>query len=215
MATLIPSLVTLRAEFNQLCPDRDKASDGWIGDEAHQGTTSDHNPDARGLVHAIDVDADLKLSDLTMADVVGFLVGRCRAGAERRLRYVIFNRVIYSANNGWQPKAYTGTNPHQKHAHFSGSYDPVLERSTIPWHLEEIPVSLTAADKQWIKDVVVDEVAKVAELVWNHTEPDPAGGPDRRTGGDIRYMDFRARARHQEVLDAIAAAGAPEPPAVP
>ncbi len=57
MAYLVPSLARLRTEFNQLNPGRDKASDGWIGDAEHQANpTSDHNPDERGAVHAIDVD---------------------------------------------------------------------------------------------------------------------------------------------------------------
>ena len=42
---LVPCLVSLRSEFNKLAPGRDKASDGSIGDTAHQQESSDHNPD--------------------------------------------------------------------------------------------------------------------------------------------------------------------------
>lgn len=38
------SLTVLVEQVNALAPDRDKASDGWIGDASHQTTTSDHNP---------------------------------------------------------------------------------------------------------------------------------------------------------------------------
>ena len=59
MATLAAAGVTLRNQINEAFPGRDKASDGWIGDAAHQARVSDHNPDRRGIVHAIDVDEDL------------------------------------------------------------------------------------------------------------------------------------------------------------
>src|SRR5688572_25663599 len=100
MPQLVPSLVALRTEFNRLFPGRDKTSDGWIGDTAHSATKSDHNPDLRGLVHAIDVDRDLR-GDVTMAQVVDLIVTRCRTGRERRLTYVIFDSRIASASRGW------------------------------------------------------------------------------------------------------------------
>src|SRR5690606_29069239 len=55
---LAPSLVKLRDLINQNWPNRDKSSDGWIGDPSHQARKSDHNPDysAGGVVRAIDVD---------------------------------------------------------------------------------------------------------------------------------------------------------------
>ena len=58
MAYLAPSLVQLRNEINRRWPNRDKTSDGWIGDPAHQATKSDHNPDSKGCVHALDIDKD-------------------------------------------------------------------------------------------------------------------------------------------------------------
>jgi hypothetical protein len=151
MAELVPCLVALRSEFNATFPGRDRRSDGWIGDPAHQARDSDHNPDARGLVHAIDVDADLS----AMADMQTFvdhIVARCRSGAERRLTYVIYNHRIASASRGWIWRAYDGDNPHTAHAHLSASDTPARENDTRSWHLEEVPVALTAADKDWIAD---------------------------------------------------------------
>lgn len=147
--TLVPCLVQLRTEFNRIAPGRDKGSDGWIGDPAHQATKSDHNPDSRGLVHAIDVDRDLR-AGLDMQDVVDHLVARCRSGAEKRLTYVIYNGRIWSASRGWTARAYTGSNPHDKHAHFSAGDTPAREASTASWHLEDL-VALTEADKDFIR----------------------------------------------------------------
>jgi hypothetical protein len=158
---LIPCLRCLFDEFDLIAPSRDHASDGDIGNTAHQAEVSDHNDDEVGKVpihdadhiheiHAIDVDNNLNESDLTMEKCVQFLLGRCRSGAEKRLRYIIYNRRIWSASSGWVQKTYTGASPHTEHAHFSASYETKLEASTASWHLEDIPVSLTAADKAWM-----------------------------------------------------------------
>ncbi|GIE95604.1 hypothetical protein [Paractinoplanes rishiriensis] len=171
---LIPCLKALFAEFNRIAPRRDKTTDGSIGDPAHRNRVSDHNPDETGAVpihdadrvnevHAIDVDKDLNESDLTMEKVVQFLINRCRNGSERRLRYVIYNKRIWSASSGWVQKSYTGASPHTGHAHFSASYDTNLEASTASWHLEDIPVALTAADKAWITNTIATQTQKAIE----------------------------------------------------
>jgi hypothetical protein len=156
---VVPCLVRLRAEFNTIAPDRDKASDGTIGDAAHS-SASDHTPDEisdalRGKdpdsvneVHALDVDADLRVPGLSMERVVQHLLERCRAGAENRLRYIIFNRRIWSESNDWRQQAYTGPNPHDEHAHFSSSYIAAREASMASYHLEEaLPVTAPTADQ--------------------------------------------------------------------
>jgi hypothetical protein len=170
---LIACLKQLFAEFDRIAPNRDHASDGSIGDTAHQHEVSDHNPDETGSVpihdadrinevHAIDVDNDFNEPGLDMEAVVQFLLARCRSGAETRLRYIIYNRRIWEASNGWRLRAYTGPSPHTEHAHFSASYDTPLEASTVSWHLEDIPVALTADDKKWISA----QIATIAEKVW-------------------------------------------------
>jgi hypothetical protein len=49
----------LRDQVDTWYPDRDTASDGWVGDSRHATTKSDHNPDTDGCVRAIDIDIDL------------------------------------------------------------------------------------------------------------------------------------------------------------
>ena len=44
MAIITPALAAARTSLNQRFPGRDKASDGWIGGKAHQGSRSGHNP---------------------------------------------------------------------------------------------------------------------------------------------------------------------------
>jgi hypothetical protein len=149
MAVLVPCLTSLRAEFDRLAPDRDRASDGWIADGAHvAGGTSDHIPDEqadalrgkdaddRDEVHALDVDRDLR-ARLTMMQCVAIIVTRHRTGQDNRLQNVIFNRMIWSRSWGWTARAYGGTNPHDKHAHFSARYETAHENDTRPWGLLE------------------------------------------------------------------------------
>jgi len=192
---LIPCLKQLFAEFDRIAPSRDKASDGSIGDLAHQQEMSDHNPDETGSVpirdadtvnevHAIDVDNNLNESDLTMEKVVQFILSRCRKSNsdpdnEPRLRYIIYNRRIWDYRSNWVEKPYTGPSPHTEHAHFSADYDSNLEASTASWHLEDIPVALTAADKTWIQQTMVksieDQRNDIANDVWQEKLGAPAG----------------------------------------
>lgn len=188
---LVPCLDRLRDDFNEFAPDRDRASDGTIGDAAHS-SSSDHTPDEisdalRGKdadstneVHALDVDADLRVPGLSMETVVQHLLARCRSGAEKRLRYIIFNRRIWEASNGWRQQKYTGPNAHDKHAHFSSSYDTAREASTASWHLEDIPVALTEADKKWIRGQIDDALGDVFA---GGKQPD--GTPTSRIGRDV------------------------------
>lgn len=167
--TLVPDLVTLRKEFTQLSPGRDTASDGSIGDEAHQQESSDHNPDETGAtpyedsdtineVHAIDVDKDLNHPTVTMEDCVQLIVKRHRDGKDDRLQNVIYNRRIWSRSWSWTEREYTGPNPHDKHAHFSsrygsGTYPNNPEAGTQTFGLLTLlegTVALEQADKDWI-----------------------------------------------------------------
>lgn len=145
---LVPCLVSLRDEFNTLAPSRDKSSDGSIGDSAHASSSSDHNPDETGTtpyedadnlneVHAIDVDVELRKAGWSMAKAVEIIVTRHRSGADDRLQNVIYNRRIWSRSWGWTAREYTGSNPHDKHAHFSSRYTTAAESNTRPWGLLE------------------------------------------------------------------------------
>ncbi|HYD28889.1 hypothetical protein [Brevundimonas sp.] len=200
-AQLVSCLRQLWNEFDDIAPNRDRRSDGWIGDAAHAGSSSDHNPDETGKVpirdadkinevHALDVDKDLNVPGLDMERVVQFLLTRCRNGTERRLRYIIWNRRIWEASNGWRQRTYTGANAHDQHGHFSASYDTALEASKASWRLEDIPVALTDADLNKIGNMIASEVAKAvtaarnAELAVNAlTRARPLNGPDGKPDG--------------------------------
>lgn len=122
------SLDVLLNEVNKSAPNRDKASDGGIGDAAHASRDSDHNPWVKdkkgvGVVRARDFDDDPAggMSAAKLADYLASQLGIHPAlgpGA-----YVIWNRRIISTNRlreDWRP--YNGVNAHRAHVHVSVGY---------------------------------------------------------------------------------------------
>lgn len=114
---LAHGLEKLRSQVNAQWPNRGKDSDGSVGDTSHAARPSDHNPDSRGIVHAIDITHDPKgdFDSYAFADML-------LKNQDPRLSYVISNRRIGSGPAGpspgkWRP--YNGSNPHDHHCHIS------------------------------------------------------------------------------------------------
>jgi hypothetical protein len=108
---------TLRNQINRAFPDRDKRSDGWIGDARHSATKSDHNPCvSTGAVRAIDVDSDLGGA----ANNAHYLANQLRilGKTDKRISYVIYNGKIASRIMFWKWRKYSGY-PHTSHIHIS------------------------------------------------------------------------------------------------
>lgn len=131
MATVCAAAQSILDQATALWPNRSRISDGTIGDPAHAARTSDHNPDARGIVHAADLTHDPAngCDAHYWADQARL---RAQRGDEPRLKYVISNRRIASPTDGWAWRTYTGSNPHDHHAHFSVNSGPV-ENDDSPW----------------------------------------------------------------------------------
>lgn len=151
------SLARLMADFRTTFPAKSRASDGTIGDTAHQAETSGHNPDdtpgskaeysdadSKAEVRAIDVDNTLRdPRGVTMEQVVQRLLA---TPADRdRLMYVIYNRRIWRKKNSWRQETYTGSSPHTEHAHFSG--DPASDENAAQW------TSVTSFQEDTMADV--------------------------------------------------------------
>lgn len=126
---LAVSLVTLRGQINTNYPNRDKQSDGWIGDPAHQTRKSDHNPNGAGVVTAIDITNDPVngYNNNILAQIL-FL------NRDKRIKYLIWQGHITKPGLlGWKP--YTGANAHNHHIHISVSSTPALYDNAAPWDL--------------------------------------------------------------------------------
>jgi hypothetical protein len=109
----------LRQQIDDSYPDRDRTSDGVVGDARHSSRTSDHNPDAKGIVRAIDIDRDL--SGKKKPDLMPDLADQIRhaAKSDKRIAYIIFAGKIASPRMGWRWRKYSGINPHDSHCHIS------------------------------------------------------------------------------------------------
>lgn len=124
------SLITLRNQFNERFPRRNKASDGTIGDSKHASRASDHNPHVRdagqGVVTALDITHDPK-NGVDVHAICEYM----RQRKDPRLKYCISNGRIFAGSAGpspWIWRPYRGSNPHRAHAHWSvratkGHYD--------------------------------------------------------------------------------------------
>jgi hypothetical protein len=128
---------------NKHWPKRDKRSDGWIGDKAHAGRQSDHNPDARGLVHALDIDADLDPKDPGAAQrLANQIVAYAASGipGANRIKYVVFNNFLASgtyANSMWTWRK--GNYGHEHHIHVSFSNKGENNAQTYPLPILNTP----------------------------------------------------------------------------
>jgi len=140
---LAPTLITLRDEINRNWPLRDKTSDGSLGNASHAASKSDHNPDSRRVVCAIDIDEDLTGSKTkypsfnsgtpAKAALVDVLLRLAKDGKLPQLYYVIYERKIYSRTNGFAAKAYNGPNAHDHHVHVSVYHGASLADRKAPW----------------------------------------------------------------------------------
>jgi hypothetical protein len=115
----------LREQFDDTY-DRDRRSDGWIGDTRHSARPSDHNPDWKNAVdglayvRAIDIDRDVVKGgkpDL-MPDIANQIRLAAKAG-DKRIAYIIFEGRIASPIMGFRWRKYRGSNPHNAHCHIS------------------------------------------------------------------------------------------------
>lgn len=181
MATwkLTDGLQNLRSQVNACFPDRDKTSDGTIGDAAHAAGTSGHDPDDVPNSHAEwngDPDSSPEVrawdmdSDLGGAVTAQQLVDHLRAlpGLSSVIRYMIYNRRMYHERSGFAPTTYTGASAHTEHVHFSGAWAQAAdENTTFDYHLEDL---MTAVD------LTPTAVAAVRDAILNgHVIPNPDG----------------------------------------
>lgn len=144
---LVEGGVTLRDQINKRWGNRDKRSDGWIGDSAHQARKSDHNPDSQGWVHAIDVDEDLRGSNMDMEWLARQLMAyaRNKRGGSARLKYLVYEDRISSGTYSRRFWVWRHGNwGHQQHMHVS--FTTQGETDGSKW---DIPILMDGQEDVW------------------------------------------------------------------
>lgn len=146
---LVRAGVTLRDQLNKRFPNRDKKSDGWIGDVRHQknkgwgtnGKGSYHNPDPDGWVHAIDVDENMGAppfrNGATAKKFADELIAYCRQGLDGgRIAHVVYEDKVASGTHTdrrrfwrWRGSGYG----HTHHIHIS--FTEKAEKDGSPFDL--------------------------------------------------------------------------------
>lgn len=169
------SLDQLRNEIDAEWPERSTASDGWIGDAAHRERKSDHNPNAAGVVTALDVTAP---EGHEVAE-------RLRQARDRRVKYMISNGWICSSyphkeGPAWSWRPYSGSNQHERHAHISVMASPTLYDDASTWFREE-DMALTEAEQETVRQIHaalkgLDSDGSFAKYAVQHLRNHPSGG---------------------------------------
>ena len=118
MAKLCKAGIQLREQVDDMYMDRDRKSDGWIGDTRHSARKSDHNPDKNGIVRALDLDADLGAHKEEAYALVE-KIRKCAKRGDKRIKYIIYDGKIMSPIMNWKRRKYRGANPHRSHFHIS------------------------------------------------------------------------------------------------
>jgi len=145
-----PACQAVRDQATRLWPTRSQASDGICASPKHSATSpnSDHEPNAFGYATAVDLTDD-KASGCDAEAWAEHL----RTTRDPRVKYVISNRRIFSSSPtstgpAWTWRPYSGSNPHDKHAHLSITIDATFD--TSPWFPQGDDDDMTPEQNEWL-----------------------------------------------------------------
>ena len=216
----VPNLLECREQMNARFPNRDKSSDGTIGDAAHQQSASSHNPDISGTpefrdsdslneVRALDLDKDLRDATLvSMEDLVQLWVKLARTGQLWWVRYLIYNKRIWHKRDGYLTRIYTGDNPHTDHVHVNSDFTQTADTVTgTNWHLNELtggPIVVPVSNP--IGSLVVDGVLGPKTIArWQRVMGTPVDGHISTPSMLVQAVQRRLRAAvdYRLVVDGV------------
>jgi hypothetical protein len=166
MAVKTRNIINLQRQLDEAFPRR-KKPDGWIGNAAHKGHTSGHNPDDTpgskpawngdpdALAEVRDLDISEDLGDgVHGQDLVDHLIKV--PGIGQVVRYFIHRGRMYHQRTGFRPEAFDG-DPHTDHVHVEGAWSQAADNNaSFDFRLEDI--AMPSADEisdKWAQDPVV------------------------------------------------------------
>lgn len=217
------SLLVLREQANAIAPSRSKASDGLVGDPAHQATNSDHNPHPVAGVGPAMVTA----LDLTHDPAHGFdsyrFAETLRTHRDKRIKYVISKGRIFSSyavgsTPAWTWRPYGGSDPHTNHVHVS-VLDNAASDTRTPWNLEgfagmELSTVVPGTDnpKRTVGDILADLENLRNYLVAAETAALGPGAPNSSSREGLLLSRVAAlEGKLNEILTAVNAIGTSTP----
>jgi uncharacterized protein YraI len=134
------ALLQLLKQVNALAPHRGRSFDGTIASQQHhaQNPGSDHEPNAAGVVTAIDITHD-PANGCDAKAIVRSLV----ASRDPRVKYLIHDGQMWRAYSkpgipAWHPSPYTGPDPHRHHVHVSVQGEPALYDDSRVWNVSTV-----------------------------------------------------------------------------
>jgi hypothetical protein len=147
----------LVADVDAMAPHRSTTHDGILGDQRHAAEHSGHNPNAAGVVCAVDITHDPAHG----ADA-GDIAENIRLDRDDRLGYAIFNGRIFAGPEGPSPFVWRtyhvppGGSRHEDHVHVSLRQDPHYYDDDGGW---EIMAGLTKDEvKAAVREVLAEEL---------------------------------------------------------
>ena len=141
MAYLVRSLVDLRNEIDARWPGRKRYRDGWYRKRG-VGMKSEHWPDWKGAVHALDI---------TREGVDPYAIIDAGRRTPEACWYMIYSRTLYSHTYGWKPRYIVSDGPHLDHIHVSVRLDSAHENYSHGWGLY-VPRSGHPGPPTWPSD---------------------------------------------------------------
>ncbi|GIF16540.1 hypothetical protein [Actinoplanes teichomyceticus] len=138
-----------------------------------------------------------------------WLVRQCEAGTDdtRDIREVIYSPDGKTVKR-WDRlgRRSTGDSSHLEHTHISYFRDSENHDKTALFrrYIREIEGDVMTPAQEAKLDKALALLGQMPKAVWDHEEQDPVDPKlMRRTGGDMRMLDKRARDRHAALLAAI------------
>lgn len=205
------SLDTLLAQLNALAPKRSRASDGSIGDAAHQaqGSASDHNAwfvlAGQELVTARDITHD-PANGLDCNKLAAALI----ASRDPRIKYIIWRGELTDsravAGNNYRPWTKQPSSGHYQHLHLSVMANASAD-DPRPWSLPGL------IEEEEIVDAAQEDriAAKSANAVMGRIIPlkQFAGGVVAVSmQGAMEYLDYRTQSTNAAVAAVATQLGA-------
>lgn len=183
------AISVLFAQLDERFPSRDKRTDGVIGDYLHQQRQSDHNPDANGWVHAMDIDKDLRGDPGDMDKFMDQMLeyARTKQPGSERLKNIVYKDRVASgtyANEFWVWR-YDASLDHFDHGHISFTTGTEHDDS-----LFDIPI-LMGGSHMALTD---SEIDAIATRVWNKPLKRPWDSklvPAKDTLGSAHYYSVQ------------------------